>query len=188
LNKTPLYKDIQEGNLLGCGKKFMDEYYAQYDFKCVGPHEEEEIRRYFKSDHFKKWLRLIEDSHANHIHCNIEINFHPWILKLYAEEAFREIGLRIDWVVPNVYRVPSSFRGKLIFLCAHPEWQHDICWDYNPDVVIRPATKPFIGQRMPVDNDITFDFNLHNDFEAVMAEGKYVTLTDEEIAEIVSQV
>ncbi len=188
LDKTPLYKDVQEDNLWGWGKKFMDDYYKQFDFKCVGPHEEAEIREYFKSDHFKKWLRLIDDSPADHVHCNVEINFDPWILKMYAVEALEEIGQKIDWVIPNVFRVPSGYRGKLIFLCAHPEWQHDICWDYNPDVVIRPATKPFIGQRMPADGDITFDFNLHSDFEASLAEGEYVKLTDDEISEILSQV
>ncbi|MBU2535306.1 MAG: hypothetical protein KKD83_03950 [Chloroflexi bacterium] len=188
LNKTPLYKDVQEDNLWGWGKKFMDDYYKQFDFKCVGPHEEAEIREYFKSDHFKKWLRLIDDSPADHIHCNVDINFDPWILKMYAVEALEEVGLKIDWVVPNVFRVPSGLRGKLIFLCAHPEWQHDITWGYNPDVVIRPATKPCIGQRMPADGDITFDFNLHSDFEASLAEGEHVKLTDEEINEILARV
>jgi hypothetical protein len=188
LDKTPLYKDVQEDNVWGWSKKFMDDYYKQFDFKCVGPHEEEEIRRYFKSDHFKKWLRLIEDSPADHVHCNVEINFDPGVLKMYAEEAFQEIGIKIDWVIPNVFRVPAGYRGKLIFLLAYPECQHDIAWDYNPDVVIRPTTKPFVGQRIPADGDITFDFNLHSDYEASLAEGKYVTLTDEEIDEVLSRV
>lgn len=188
LSNNPLYKDIQSGNLHGWGKKFMDEYYKQFDFKCVGPHEEEEIRRYFKSDHFKKWLRLIDDSPADHVHCNVELNFDPWILKMYAVEALENAGLKIDWVIPNVFRVPSGYRGKLIFLCAHPEWQHDITWEYNPDVVIRPATKPFVGVRMPADGDISFDFNLHSDFEASLKAGEHVKLTDEEINEILARV
>ena len=188
LSKSPLYKELQEGNLFGWGKKFMDDFLKQFDFKCVGPHEEQEIRRYFKSDHFKKWLRLMDDSPADHVHCNVEINFDPGILKMYAVEALEEAGLKIDWVIPNVFRVPSGYRGKLIFLCAHPEWQHDICWEYNPDVVIRPATKPFVGARIPSDGDISFDFNLHSDFEAVAAAGDYVKLTDDEINEILAGV
>jgi hypothetical protein len=188
LNKSPLYKEVREGNLYGWGKKFMDEYYKQYDFKCVGPLEETEIRKYFKSDHFKKWLRLMDDSPADHIHCNVEINFDPGILKMYAEEAFRDIGIKVDWVIPNVFRVPSGYRGKLIFLLAYPERQHDICWEYNPDVVIRPATKPFVGARIPADGDITFDFNLHSDFEAVIAASTYIKLTNEEIDTILSNV
>ena len=107
---------------------------------------------------------------------------------MYAVEALEERGLKLDWVIPNVFRVPSGYRGNLIFLCAHPEWQHDICWDYNPDVVIRPTTKPFVGQRMPADGDITFNFNLHSDFEASLAESEYVKLIDDEISEILSQV
>ena len=41
---------------------------------------------------------------------------------------------------------------------------------------------------MPADGDITFDFNLHSDVEASLAEGEHVKLTDEEINEILSQV
>jgi hypothetical protein len=187
-SKSPLYKEVQKGNLYGWGKKFMDEFYKQYAFKCVGPNEEMEIRRFFKSEPFKKWVRLMFNSPADHVHWNVEINFHPWILKLYATEALEAAGLKVDWVVPNVYMVPAGYRGKLIFLGAYPEWQHDIAWDFNPDVVIRPATKPFIGQRMPADGDISFDFNLHSDFEAVVAQGKHVKLTNEEIKEILAKV
>ena len=189
LNKSPLYKEVMEGNLYGWGKKFMDEYYRQYDFKCVGPHEEAEIRKYFKSDHFKKWLRLMDDSPADHVHCNVEINFDPGILKMYAEEAFKEIGIKVDWAIPNVFRVSSGeYRGKIIFLMAYPERQHDICWEYNPNFVIRPATKPFVGTRIPADGDMTFDFNLHSDFEAVLAGNEYIRLNDEEIETILSMV
>ena len=188
ISATPLYKEVQSGNLYGWGKKYMDDFLKKFDFKCVGPHEEEEIRRYFKSAHFKKWISLMEDSPADHVHCNVEINFDPWILKMYAEEAFRELGIKVDWVIPNVFRVPEGIRSKLIFLFAYPEWQHDITWDYNPDVVIRPASKPFVGVRIPDDGDFTFDFNLHSDFDSVVASGNYVKLSDDEINEILAKV
>lgn len=192
LSGHPMYREVREGNLYGWGKKYMDDYYKQFDFKYVGPNEEREIRRYFQSDHFKKWLRVIEETAPhNHVHCNVEINFHPWILKMYACEALKELGLKIDWVVPNVFvvaRAPSGYMGKLIFLCAHPEWQHDICWEYNPDVVIRPATKPFVGVRSAPDGDFSFDLNLRQDFEDMLAAGEYVTVTDEEIDEVMSRV
>lgn len=190
VNKSPLFKEIQEGNLFGWGKKFQDDFYKQFDFKSVGPNEEMVIREYFKTDHFKKWLRFMFDPKINHCHCNVEINFDPWILKMYAVEAFENVGLKIDWVVPSVYRVPAGFRAKLIFNGAHPEWQHDIAWDFNPDEIIRPATKPFIGvpSRMPDDGDPSFDFNLQSDFEDVVAQGKHVKLTTEEIQEILAQI
>jgi len=189
LSKSPMYKELQTGNLYGWGKKFMDDYYKQFDFKCVGPNEEVEIRKYFKSDHFRKWVRLMSDrSLADHVHCNVEINFDPWILKLYAEEAFRGLGIKVEWVIPNVFRVPSGYRGKLIFLFAYPEGQHDIAWDFNPDVIIRPATKPFVGARIPPDGDFTFDLNLRADRDAVLKAGEYVKLTDDEINEILARV
>ena len=130
------------------------------------------------------------DPKINHCHCKVEINFDPWILKMYAVEAFEDVGLKIDWVVPSVNRVPAGFRGKLIFNGARPEWQHDIAWDFNPEVIIRPATKPFIGvpSRMPDDGDPSFGFNLQSDFEAVVAQGKHVKLTTEEIQEILAQI
>ncbi|MGB5745771.1 MAG: hypothetical protein WBM69_02240, partial [Desulfobacterales bacterium] len=180
VNKSPLFKEIQEGNLFGWGKKFQDDFYKQFDFKSVGPNEEMVIREYFKTDHFKKWLRFMFDPKINHCHCNVEINFDPWILKMYAVEAFENVGLKIDWVVPSVFRVPAGFRAKLIFNGAHPEWQHDIAWDFNPDVIIRPATQPSgMGppSRMPDDGDPSFDFLLQSDFEAVVAQGKHVKLT-----------
>jgi hypothetical protein len=189
VSQHPMYKEVQEGNLYGWGKKFMDDYLKQFDFKCVGPNEEMEIRRYFKTDHFKKWLRLMNDPIADHVHCNVEINFHPWILKMYAVEALEEVGLKVDWVIPNVFVVPpGKYQGKLIFLGAYPEWQHDICWDYNPDVVIRPTTKPFVGVRPAPDGDFSFDLNLHRDWEAVLEAGEYLKLTDEEISEILAKV
>jgi len=46
--KSPLYKEVQKGNLYGWGKKFMDEFYQQFDFKCVGPNEEMEIRTFIR--------------------------------------------------------------------------------------------------------------------------------------------
>lgn len=188
LAKMPMYKEVQKGNLYGWGKKYMDDYLKQFDFKCVGPNEEMEIRRYFKSDHFKKWLRLMKDSRFDHIHCNVEINFDPWILKMYAVDALKEVGLKVDWVIPNVFMVPEGYRGKMIFLGAYPEWQHDIAWAYNPDVVIRPASKPFIGARIAPSGDFTFDMVNRADWEDVMATGEYVPLTDEEINEILAKV
>ena len=62
----------------------MDNYYKQFDFKCVGPKEEREIKRYFESAHWKKTVRLIESGLYTHVHANLEINFDPWILKTLA--------------------------------------------------------------------------------------------------------
>ena len=50
------------------------------------------------------------------------------------------------------------------------------------------AIKPFVGARIPSDGDISFDFNLHSDFEAVAAAGDYVKLTNDEINEILAGV
>ena len=41
---------------------------------------------------------------------------------------------------------------------------------------------------MPADGDISFDFNLHSDFENSLKAGEHVKLTDEEINEILTRV
>jgi len=41
---------------------------------------------------------------------------------------------------------------------------------------------------MSANGNTTFDFNLHSDFEASLAEGEYVKLTDDEINEILARV
>jgi hypothetical protein len=41
---------------------------------------------------------------------------------------------------------------------------------------------------MPDDGDVSFDFNLQKDLDAVLAKGKHVKLTNEEIQEIIAKV
>ena len=73
----------EEGkNIATWGKKYMEKYLSQFDFKCVGPREEREIEKYFQPAHWKKALRLAQDPLYNHYHFNVELNFDPWILSL----------------------------------------------------------------------------------------------------------
>jgi hypothetical protein len=185
--KFPIMKDLQKDNLVGWSKKDVEDFNKQFDFKYVGPHEEEEIRRFFKSDHFKKWLRLFDDPDVSHAHCNVEINFDPGILMILAREALEELGLKVDWAVPMIWGSPPRW-GKVIFMFAYPEQQHDIAWEYHPDAVIRPATKPFYGLNIAPDGDFRFDLNIRRDWEAALAAGKHVPLTDEEINKILTKV
>lgn len=175
-------------NLIGWGKRYMDNYYKQFDFKCVGPREEREIAKYFQSAHWKKTLRLIESGLYTHVHANLEINFDPWILKTLTIDALKEVGWEMDHVIPCVYKgVGGEYQGKIVFLTAYPEEVWDWGWWYNPDVVIRPATLEFCGYP-PEDGDIAFDVWTKKFLNELLARDKYETLTDEQIEEILKQV
>lgn len=170
------------------GKKYMDNYYQLFDFKCVGPNEEKEIEKYFQSAHWKKGLRLVEDPLYNHVHFNVEINFDPWILKTLAIDALRKIGWVVDHVVPCVYiGVGGKYQGKLVFLGAYPEEVYDIAWYYNPETVIKPATIHFGGD-LPYDGDIQFNVTRVPYRDELLQKDKYETLTEGQIEEILSKV
>ncbi len=148
-------------NLIGWGKKYMDNYYKQFDFKCVGPKEEREISKYFQSSHWKKLLRFVESGRYTHVHANLEINFDPWILEVFTIGVLKELGWKMDHVIPCVYLgYKGEYTGKIVFLTAYPEEVWDFGWVYNPDVVIRPATFEFSGS-LPEDGDISYDVWTH---------------------------
>ena len=175
-------------NLVGWGKKYMDNYYKQFDFKCVGPREEKEILKYLHSAHWKKTVRLVESGLYTHVHANLEINFDPWILKTLTIDVLKEMGWKVDHVIPCVYiGVNNDYQGKIVFLTAYPEEVWDFGWWYNPDVVIRPATLEFSGYP-PEDGDISFDVWTKKYLYELLDRDKYETLTDEQIEEIVKQV
>jgi hypothetical protein len=178
----------EEGtNVPTWGKSYMDNFYKKFDFKCVGPKEEREIYKYFQSAHWKKGLSFIGDPRYLHVHLNVEINFDPWILKMFAMEALKEIGWKVDHVVPCVYRIPTGYQGKMVFLTGYPQEVWDIAWGYIPDVVIRPAEKKFSGT-LPDDGDIAFDVSLKRYCDELLQRDEYVSLTDEQIEEVLGQV
>lgn len=175
-------------NLIGWGKSYMDNYYKQFDFKCVGPREEREILNYFESAHWKKALRLIESGLYTHVHANLEINFDPWVLKTLTIDVLKEIGWKMSHVIPCVYvGAGKQYQGKIVFLTAYPEEVWDFGWYYNPDVVIRPATFTFSGY-LPEDGDVSFDVWTKKSLNELLARDKYESLTDEQIDEILKQV
>ena len=175
-------------NIQAWGKRYMDDYYGKFDFKCVGPYEEREIAKYFQSTHWKKGLRLIEDPLYGHVHINVEINFDPWILKVFAIDAFKEIGWTVDHVVPCVFiGVGGDYQGKMVFLGAYPEEVYDIAWVYNPEVVISRASSRWAGF-IPEDGDVTYSVCNNRLRDEFLAKNKHITLTDEQIEQILKQV
>jgi hypothetical protein len=177
----------EEGkNIIGWGKSFNDKFMKQFAFKSVGPREEWEIEKFFHSAHWQKFLNACVDPAYLHVHCNVEINFNPWILKVLAVEAFNKAGYTVNYTVPCVYR-PPNYLGKMIFLLGHPEAVHDICWSFNPKVVIKPVEEYIFGTPTK-DGDPGFSVCPRHLLDSRKVENKYETLTDEQIEEILKQV
>lgn len=175
-------------NIVAWGKRYIDKYNKQFDFKCVGPKEEREIAKYFQSAHWKKGLRLVEDPLYNHVHINVELNFDPWILKVFAADALKEIGWKLDHVVPCVYKgFGGKYQGKMVFLGAYPEAVYDIAWYYTPDVTIRPTSFEFSGD-IPEDGDFRFNVTKIGYRDEILSRGKYLTVTEEQIEEVLDKV
>ncbi len=172
-------------NLLWWGKKYMDEWFTQFDFKCVGYEEEEAIRNWFKNS--RQWKRLMyyienfEKEGITHLHCNTEINFDPKVLDMFARREMEKIGWTICNATPCVYMVGNEYRGKITYSLAHPEEVFDITWKFNPDVTIRPSQETFIFPNEP-----EFDIWTLEMFEKTAVHGgKYITLTDTEIQAVI---
>jgi hypothetical protein len=177
----------EEGqNIVGWGKNFVDNYMKQFEFKAVGPREEREIEKFFHSHHWQKFIQLMVDPKYLHVHCNVEINFHPWILKVLAVEEFKKVGYTVNYTVPCVY-APPNYLGKMIFLLGHPETVHDIAWTYNPKVVIQRPGKYIFGTPTD-DGDAGFSVCPKSRLDMKGKESNWVHLTDEQIAQILKQV
>jgi len=174
-------------NLIWWGKSYMDEWFRQFDFRCVGYEEEEEIHHWFDSRQWKRLIYLVENFEKEgitHLHCNTEISFDPKVLDLFAREEMRKIGWTICNATPCVYKVGTEYRGKITYSLAHPQEVFDITWKFNPDVTIRPSEEFFI-----FDVDPQFDMWTLKMFEdTAVRGGDYITLTDGEIQSIIDRI
>jgi len=168
-------------NALSWGKKDMDEFYKQFQFKAIGPSEEAEIRKYFRSRHWKQAVGLIMHPDVIHVHCNLRISFDPKILELIARDTLAQQGWTIDKVVPNVFNVRGRYRGKLVFLGTYPERVYDLGWKYDHEVVIAPSYEPWYRD----DCQPGFDLCFTSEFDRVVAADPYVKLTQEEVNAVV---
>lgn len=172
-------------NLICWGKSYMEEWWKQFTFKPVSPIEEEVINDWFvKSRQWKELTYLIEhfpEEGIAHLHCNVELNFNPYILDHMARQHMREIGWTICNSTPCVYRVGDVYTGKFTYSLGHPEEVFDISWKFNPDVVIRPSERFFVFNERP-----DFDIWTVKMFEdTALHAGEYIRLSDKEITTVI---
>ena len=137
-------------NALSWGKDYQNEFYKRFDFKAVGPREISIIKAWLRSKHWKECFANVMNPEITHCHCNVELNFDPGIIMVYAIEDMASKGWIVERVYPSVYDVHGTYQGKIVFLVGHPEKVFDICWRYNPDVTIQRATRGWILDRKSV--------------------------------------
>jgi hypothetical protein len=180
----PMPENIPEAeaghNKLSWGKKYQDNFVKQFDFKVVGEEEDEMIHAYFRTKHWKEVMENVMNPAIMHCHANYVINFDPKILELYAREELAKIGWRVEKVVPCVYDVKGTYTGKNVFLVGYPEKVFDMCWKYDPNVVIKSADTPWI-----YGVDEGFDNWYRPWYDEILAADDFYKLTDEEIAEVI---
>jgi hypothetical protein len=116
---------------------FMEKHHSQFPFRRPTQEEEEEIERFFKSEH---WTQAYDFMAVNgtHSHVPVETCIHP--------DSLLEIGKRVlesrRWEVGNaisvVYSLKGYEQGKVTYLLKKPEIVLELDWEFNPDTVIRP--------------------------------------------------
>ncbi|RGY98423.1 hypothetical protein [Clostridium sp. AM58-1XD] len=182
-------------NVLSWDRECMNQFTNDIPFKVVGPREEEAIRTYFNSWHWKKALQYVADDSVTHVHPNFEISFDPKILEIYAIEAMRKIGWTVERAVPCVFDIEGLIRkkklteddpirsyrymGKICFTLGHPEKMFDFAWLFNPEVTIRPAQRAWISETPG------FDVFYKDNYDEVIAGFPYIRLTEDEIREVI---
>lgn len=197
LEEMPLDAPESEhgNNLLSWDRACMNSFMADIPLKVVGPREDEIIREYFRSRHWKQLLAHVLDDNVTHVHPNLEISFDPKILEIYATQALREIGWSVEKVVPCIFDMKNltknktvapddpvrqyKYMGKINYILGHPEKMFDFAWLYNPDVVIRPAVRGWAHDTPG------FDVWYMTNYEKFVGESPYVRLEPEEIDRIV---
>jgi len=162
-------------NLCVWNAKYMEEYYADFPFRQVGPAEEEAIRKYFRSDHWHGGLEWAAKPHVTHTHINVYTSVHPNILKKFAAESIAKKGWEIYYTCPNVYLVNGKYTGKLVHMGKKPEVVYDLGWRFNRDVIIEPALDTWNIPGTPGYDILTLDDNRE------ILSHTYVKLTDGEI-------
>lgn len=141
-----------------------NDFLRQFNFRKVGKREEEEISKYFESEHWKGLYEIVMAKDYGHMHINVETSVHPEVLAKFATRAL-ETGM-IGW--PSVRMAYPGSRawkvqhakslyiinkadgkkyGIIKFLLSHPEIVFDMGWIFNSNVLVRPSTKPI--QRWP---------------------------------------
>jgi hypothetical protein len=106
---------------------------------------------------------------------NVVSSVHPDAIIAGAKRAFKREGWTLWDYTPCIFDVRGATTGKVVFMLSYPQQIFDICWRFDPEVVLAPSPKPFML------TDPEFDVRTQGDLPAFLSQGKWVTLSREEL-------
>jgi hypothetical protein len=167
-------------NLLSWGKRDMDRYLSQFDFKCVGPEEEEKIHQYFRSRHWKEMIAYVTNPEKFvHAHVYVKINFDPKIIELISRQYMDRMGWIVDKVVPCLFDVNGEYRPKIVYLVGYPEIVFDIGWVYDENTVIEPHNEAWQTAGL-----LGYDLVYMKDYRNAIAAHDWKELSEQQIEQV----
>jgi hypothetical protein len=169
-------------NFCGWNRTYMTEFYRDFPFRTVGSAEEKTLRSFFQSDFWHKGLEVCTRPTTNHLHINCYTSVHPDVIQKFAEESIREKGWEIFYTCPNVYIVDGKYTGKLVFMGKKPEAVYDLGWKFKADVIIAPATDPWVWK-----NNVGHDVWTQDVLDKVLAL-PYVKLDESDVSRIIDAI
>lgn len=163
-------------NLLVWNRAYIDEFYKEFPFRHVDSDEKQELDDYFVSDHWQSGLEMVARPNVPHMHINVETSVHPEIVGQHALDSLHERGWEVHYLCPNAYMLHNQYVGKVVFMGKEPEKVYDIGWQFNPNVVIRPAETTWL-----FDERVGYDVMTSEQFDDEVAQNEYTRLTEYEI-------
>lgn len=177
---APMAADGTKEDLTGWSESWMEKFLSQFPFEPVGPKEEAIIEDWFHSGQWDRACAHVEDPKAVHVHANAITSVHPDAVIKAALRAFKREGWRVWDYVPCVFDVRGETVGKTVFMLSYPQQIFDICWRFEPGVVMAPSPKHFL-----VDRDPEFDVRTQGPLEAFIASNDYVRIPREALREAI---
>jgi hypothetical protein len=116
---------------------FMNDYHAQFAFRKPNRAEEEEIVRFFESDHWKQAYDFMTVS-GIHSHVPVETGIHPDSLLEIGTRVLESRRWNVGRAVSVVYNLKGYNQGKVSYLLKQPEIVLELDWEFNPNTVIKP--------------------------------------------------
>jgi hypothetical protein len=172
---APMGADFRKDNCEAWGESYMKKFHAQFDFRSVGQKDHEAIEAWFHSPHWERACHHCEDPKVVHIHVNVVTSVHPDAIIEAAKRAFKREGWTLWDYTPCIFNVRGVVTGKIVFMLSYPQQIFDICWRFDPEVVLAPSPKPFML------TEPEFDVRTQADLPAFLAQSKWAKLTRAEL-------
>lgn len=157
----------------------------KFRFRDVGPKEEAEIGKYFKSKHWEKAYNMAKDRTIQHFHVHVETSIHPDILNKFAVNALKAQGYKIQETRQSMFKGLGGIDyPKIMFLLSEPECMFDMTIVLNPDVILRPNRTVNVSGIKGEPEYFVVDTETRNRYYEEAKKKPYITLTEDEVNEV----